>query len=234
RWAAARSVGRPPRGRRRQGWYVSRWARDRHPAPARHMVVASLTMALLALVTIAIFAMSTAVSFAGETYTQVTRDLPSAAQLTTRELFQTTKIYDRNGVLLDELYDQLGGRRTLIPLAEMSPWLVDATLAAEDANFYDNPGIDAQRGASPLAEHLAPGRRLRRQHDYPAARAQRLAPARGAPAADDAAQVQGGRASLPRRRDVLQGRHPGDVPERGVLRKPRLRDLRRGGDLLRQ
>jgi 1A family penicillin-binding protein len=119
------------------------------------MVVASLTMALLALVTIVIFATSTAVSFAGETYTQVTRDLPSAAQLTTRELFQTTKIYDRNGVLLDELYDQLGGRRTLIPLAEMSPWLVDATLAAEDANFYDNPGIDARSVGRALWQNIS-------------------------------------------------------------------------------
>jgi 1A family penicillin-binding protein len=153
--ASARLGGRPPRGRRRQGWYVSRWARDRHPAPARHMVVVSLTMALLALVTIVIFATSTAVSFAGGTYTQVTRDLPSAAQLTTRELFQTTKIYDRNGVLLDELYDQLGGRRTLIPLAEMSPWLVDATLAAEDANFYDNPGIDARSVGRALWQNVS-------------------------------------------------------------------------------
>src|SRR4051794_2428861 len=154
-WASARSVGRPPRGRRRQSWYVSRWARDRRPPPSRHMVVASLTMALLALVTIAIFATSTAVSFAGETYTQVTRDLPPAAQLTTRELFQTTKIYDRNGVLLDELYDQVGGRRTLIPLAEMSPWLVDATLAAEDANFYDNPGIDARSVGRAIWQNLS-------------------------------------------------------------------------------
>jgi 1A family penicillin-binding protein len=152
--ASARHGGRPPRGRRRQGWYVSRWARDRHPSPSRHMAVVSLTMAVLALVTIAIFVTSTAVSFAGGTYTQVTRDLPVAAQLTTRELFQTTKIYDRNGVLLDELYDQLGGRRTLIPLDEMSPWLVDATLAAEDANFYDNPGIDARSVGRALWQNI--------------------------------------------------------------------------------
>ena len=99
-------------------------------------------MTVLAIVTVAIFAVSTAVSFAAATYTQLTRDLPSAAQLATRDVFQTTKVYDRNGELLDELYDQTGGRRTLVPLSDVSPWLVDATLAAEDVNFYDDPGVD--------------------------------------------------------------------------------------------
>jgi 1A family penicillin-binding protein len=106
------------------------------------MAVAAATMTVLAIVTVAIFVISTAVSFAAETYTQLTRDLPSTAQLATRDVFQTTKIYDRNGELLDELYDQTGGRRTLVPLSDVSPWLVDATLAAEDVNFYDNPGVD--------------------------------------------------------------------------------------------
>jgi len=42
------------------------------------------------------------------------------------------------------LYDQQGGRRTLVTLREISPWMIDATLAAEDANFYENPGVEAR------------------------------------------------------------------------------------------
>jgi 1A family penicillin-binding protein len=101
-------------------------------------------MLLLVLLTAAAFAGFTALSLAAQTYAQLTRDLPSPGQLATREMFQTAQIYDRNGELLHEFYDQQGGRRTLVTLREVSPWLIDATLAAEDANFYDNPGVDAR------------------------------------------------------------------------------------------
>jgi 1A family penicillin-binding protein len=152
---AARRAGRALALRRRQGWYLSRWLRDRHPSPSRHMAVASVTMGLLAIVTVAIFLLSTAVSFAAETYSQVTKDLPAVAQLATREVFQTTKIYDRHGELLDEIYDQVGGRRTLITRDEVSPWVVDATLAAEDASFYDNPGVDARSVGRAVWQNVA-------------------------------------------------------------------------------
>lgn len=54
--------------------------------------------------------------------------------------FQTARILDRYG---NELYQLIGeGRRTKIPLSEMSKFLIDATIATEDSSFYDNPGID--------------------------------------------------------------------------------------------
>lgn len=53
----------------------------------------------------------------------------------------STRIFDRHGQLLYEFVGP-GGRRTTLPLATIPPALRQATLAAEDATFYRNPGID--------------------------------------------------------------------------------------------
>ncbi len=55
---------------------------------------------------------------------------------------QTTKIYDRNGVPLYDLVSEKTGRREELSLKEISPLVISATIAAEDADFYSNPGID--------------------------------------------------------------------------------------------
>ncbi len=55
---------------------------------------------------------------------------------------QTTKIYDRNGVLLYDLVDEDTGMRQEVPLSEISPLVISATIATEDASFYTNPGVD--------------------------------------------------------------------------------------------
>src|SRR5262245_48298996 len=56
---------------------------------------------------------------------------------------ETTQIYARDGqTLLYELVDPQGGRRTVVELDRMPKALRDATIAVEDANFYDNPGVD--------------------------------------------------------------------------------------------
>src|SRR3989338_1764864 len=69
-----------------------------------------------------------------------TRYLPSPKQLETRQLPQTTKIYDRNGKLLFNVYtDQ---NRTLIPLEEVPDNLKHATIAIEDKDFYKHKGFD--------------------------------------------------------------------------------------------
>ncbi len=58
-------------------------------------------------------------------------------------VFQTTRIYDRHGTLLAERFDE--GRRTWLPLARIAPDLIRATVATEDATFYQNSGIDPLR-----------------------------------------------------------------------------------------
>ena len=54
----------------------------------------------------------------------------------------TSLAYDRNGELLYEFIDPLGELRDPVPLEEMSPYLIAATVATEDASFYDNPGVN--------------------------------------------------------------------------------------------
>lgn len=65
--------------------------------------------------------------------------LPNPQLLTRRDLEVTTKIFDRNGVLLYEIYtDQ---NRTPLPLAQIPKFMQEATIAIEDKNFYQHPGF---------------------------------------------------------------------------------------------
>src|SRR5215467_15238907 len=59
-------------------------------------------------------------------------------------LFQSTRIYDRKGRLLYELYDPKYGRRTYVNYNDISPLLIGATVAAEDHTFWTNSGVDVQ------------------------------------------------------------------------------------------
>lgn len=68
------------------------------------------------------------------------QDLPTPQELTFRQIPQTTKIFDRNGILLAEDYAQQN--RTLIHLSDVPLDLQHATLAIEDKNFYKHPGFD--------------------------------------------------------------------------------------------
>jgi len=77
-------------------------------------------------------------------YWQIANDLPDPSDLRERvSQFETTRILDRNGNLLYEILDPSFGRRTYIPMEEMSPDLVAATIATEDKGFYNHPGFDA-------------------------------------------------------------------------------------------
>ena len=70
-------------------------------------------------------------------------------------VFQTTRIYDRHGVLIGEMFGE--GRRVWVPLDKIAPALLDATVAVEDATFYTNPGVDAQRIAGAALQNLQEG-----------------------------------------------------------------------------
>lgn len=72
-------------------------------------------------------------------YFLIFRGLPSPKDLTSRPLQVSTKIYDRNGVLLYKIFkDQ---NRTLVSLSDIPLHVRLATLAAEDAEFYSHPGF---------------------------------------------------------------------------------------------
>lgn len=76
-------------------------------------------------------------------YFSIAATLPSVSDLQQRaSQFETTRILDRNGDLLYEILDPQAGRRTYIPLSQISPTLVAATIATEDKDFYSHGGFD--------------------------------------------------------------------------------------------
>ena len=68
------------------------------------------------------------------------QDLPSPKQLDLHRAPLTTKIFDRNGTLLYQIYATQN--RTLIPLSLVPKNLRNATIAIEDKTFYKNSGVD--------------------------------------------------------------------------------------------
>ncbi|MFA5829411.1 MAG: penicillin-binding protein 1C [Candidatus Gracilibacteria bacterium] len=54
----------------------------------------------------------------------------------------STKILDRNGVLLYEILQPDSGKKTFVPLNQIPKNFINATLAAEDINFYEHGGVD--------------------------------------------------------------------------------------------
>ncbi|MGV8025544.1 MAG: AmmeMemoRadiSam system protein A [Anaerolineaceae bacterium] len=76
-------------------------------------------------------------------YYTIAATLPSVEDLKANaSQFETTRIYDRNGNLIYEILDPNAGFRTYISLEDMSPYIVAATIATEDKDFYNNPGFD--------------------------------------------------------------------------------------------
>lgn len=67
-------------------------------------------------------------------------DLPNPYSLTANVLPKTTKIYDRNGKLLYEIY--ANQNRTVVKLQDIPKTLHQATIAIEDKDFYNHPGFD--------------------------------------------------------------------------------------------
>lgn len=74
------------------------------------------------------------------THYLILSDLPSVSLLSSAQPALTTKIYDRHGELLYQIYKD--ENRSLIKLTDLPPHLIQATLAAEDKNFYHHFGID--------------------------------------------------------------------------------------------
>lgn len=76
----------------------------------------------------------------GVFYYYILRDLPSPTHLSTNSLGQSTQIYDRNGVRLYTFYDEKN--QTFVPLEKIPQYLKQATLVAEDKDFYRHGAID--------------------------------------------------------------------------------------------
>lgn len=67
--------------------------------------------------------------------------LPDPETVATRHVQESTKIYDRTGeILLYDIYNE--ERRTVIPADQIPDTIKKATIAAEDARFYEHRGFD--------------------------------------------------------------------------------------------
>ncbi len=98
------------------------------------------------------------VSIAVYSYYSIARTLPGVDDLRSRaSQFETTRILDRNGVVLYEILDPSAGRRTYVPLDKISPYVVAATIATEDKEFYTHPGFDVWAITRALWENYRTG-----------------------------------------------------------------------------
>ena len=80
-------------------------------------------------------------------YSAITANLPTPEDVRTAsvETFETTKIYDRTGQnRLYEVIDPSAGDRNWISLDDIPDYLIDATVAMEDASFWTNPGFNVR------------------------------------------------------------------------------------------
>lgn len=67
--------------------------------------------------------------------------VPDAESLVSRQVKESTKIYDRTGTtVLYDIYDE--EKRTVVPWDKISTNIKNATLAIEDSGFYQHPGFD--------------------------------------------------------------------------------------------
>jgi penicillin-binding protein 1C len=115
-----------------------------HRAKPRTTPLRFLWRLTLAFVKLTLLAIELAVLVALGAYYYFSRDLRGLeAGIATHRPAETTQIYARDGqTLLYELVDPQGGRRTVVNLDRIPKALHDATVAVEDANFYENPGVD--------------------------------------------------------------------------------------------
>ncbi|MBI2024529.1 MAG: transglycosylase domain-containing protein [Candidatus Harrisonbacteria bacterium] len=87
----------------------------------------------------------------------LTANLPNAELLGSRQIFESTKIYDKTGeVLLYEIHGE--EKRTVIPFEEIPEKIKQATLAIEDENFYNHPAFDLRSILRALIINISRGR----------------------------------------------------------------------------
>ena len=109
------------------------------PPPSR--VGRYITRALLLVALLATLLLLSGLGAAYTAYAQLADSLKGRLDtLTKHDNFQTTRIFDRHGVLLYEFFG--AGKRTNVTLDQIEPKLVQATIAIEDKTFYQNSGVD--------------------------------------------------------------------------------------------
>lgn len=85
-----------------------------------------------------------------------TLQIPDLNSIATRKIDQSVTLYDRTGeVALYNLNSNVS--RTIVPLAEISPTVQNATIAIEDPNFYQHKGIEVKAIIRAVVADVIPG-----------------------------------------------------------------------------
>lgn len=133
------------RGRPRKSWFIPFYLnklnlhiKRRIPKKTKIAVAAGLILLVVYIYTSFIFTAA--------------YQLPSPERLTQSDKGLTTEFFDRNGILLYRLYE--GRNRILVKLEEIPQFLIQATIAVEDRNFYKHPGIDPLAIARAIRSNL--------------------------------------------------------------------------------
>lgn len=137
--------------------YRFRRNRKKRAASQRSRIVRSrwhwlLTVAFMSLA-VSTFAMIAVAFFVYHVYAD---DLLPPEQAIAESSIGTSIAYDRAGEQLYEFIDPLGGLRDPVPLSEISPYMIGATIATEDASFYDNPGVNFRGLTRAAIENFTP------------------------------------------------------------------------------
>jgi len=93
-------------------------------------------------------------------YSRYASELPPAEDIIAaeEEAFLTTVLYDRTGqTVIYEVMDPAGGDRRWASVHDIPKYFLDATVAIEDASFYQNPGFDLEGMGRALWNNLTGG-----------------------------------------------------------------------------
>ncbi len=122
------------------------------------LVLRGVALGLTILVSAVTLALATSLAV----YAYYARNLPSPQELYERTAtFKTTRIYDRDHVLLYEIIDPLGGRRVLVPYQDLPRDVIDAAVATEDKTFFYNPGVNPVSIAKAFVDNMQAGEIVR-------------------------------------------------------------------------
>jgi membrane peptidoglycan carboxypeptidase len=114
----------------------ARRSRGKSRGIVRYLVIAAAGVAALMAVTAAAGAAALYAFF--QNYAEGYVPIEQKLQLSQIGL---TEIYDRNGVFLGQLPNTDAQLLEPVPLAQISPWLIETTISTEDDSYYEHPGF---------------------------------------------------------------------------------------------
>lgn len=152
------SMAKSSKNKDTQGKLVLPLPKKNQPSPAAHwkkMLNPFSKKKIAPLLIVVLLACGILFSFI---YIFILKDLPSPTKLGEFDIPLSSKIYDRNGTLLFDIFtDQ---NRTYVPLSDIPKSLQQATIAIEDKNFYTHGGINPVGGILRAAVATLTGKQL--------------------------------------------------------------------------